>query len=264
MSAPARAGFPLPEPPLPQRVALADAIIVGKVTEVVSDPVLASAIPKITRAPAVSYRLAVVQVETSVRGAKDLREIRVGFAAPPRRRTDFGWTVGQGGCFFVRKHPDGSFFVIESSFDVLDRARSRTFDRDFALVQRCAKLLDDPEAGLRSKDAEDRLLTAGMLIFRYRTPRHVYRGEPKTEPIDAGLSRLILSVLAEGPWTEKDVRAPAGRLRLFLRIGLTDKDGWQPTESPKDTASAAQQWLHANAERYRIRRYVAENGPGDK
>ena len=264
MFAPARAGFPVPEPPIPQRVALAEAIIVGKVTEVVSDPALALAIPKISGAPAVPYRIAVVQVKTSVRGAKDLREIRVGFAAPPRRRVDFGWTVGQGGCFFLRKHPDESFFVIETSFDVMDRARSKTFDRDLAQVQRCAKLLDDPEAGLCSKDGEDRLLTAAALIFRYRTPRHVYRGEPKTEPIDAGQSRRILSVLAEGPWTEKDVRAPAGRLRLFLRLALTDKDGWQPAESAKDTAAAAQQWLRANAERYRIRRYAAEERSGDK
>jgi hypothetical protein len=241
-------------------------VIVGTVTEVKTDPALAFSLPKITGAPRVPYRLAVIRIDTAVRGAEDQREVSVGFVAPPpsRRRDDFRWSVGQEGCFFLRKHPDESFYVIQSPFDVLDRARAKSFDRDLALVKRCAKLLEDPEAGLRSKETTDRLLIAAMLIFRYRTAQYVYRGEPKTEPIDTGQSRRILAILAEGPWTEKDIRDPAGRLRLFLRLGLTDRDGWKPPESAAEMATAAQEWLRANSDRYRIRRYVPEEGPGDK
>ena len=37
------------------------------------------------------------------------------------------------------------------------------------MVKRCVKLLEKPTAGLKSKDASDRLLTASLLINRYRT-----------------------------------------------------------------------------------------------
>jgi len=78
-----RAGFPRPEPPLPQRVALADCVIVGQVTSVPEDPVHAFSLPKIAGAPKVPYHMAVVRIESVVIGAKDLRELRVGFIAPP-------------------------------------------------------------------------------------------------------------------------------------------------------------------------------------
>jgi hypothetical protein len=88
---------------------------------------------------------------------------------------------------------------------------------------------------------------------------------PKTEPIDAQQSRRILAVLAEGEWTEKDLRDPLGRLRLFFRLGLTDRDGWKPVRSDKEAAEAAQAWLRTNASTYRIRRYAAEDSPaGEK
>jgi hypothetical protein len=255
-----RAGFPRPEPPIPQRVALADCVVVGQVTSVPADLVHAFALPKIAGAAKVPHQMAVVRIDSVVAGAKDLRELRVGFIAPPSspgRRPAFQWSVGQQGCFFLRKHPDEAFWVLQSEFDMLDKARDKDYERRLALVRRCGKLLEDVEAGLRASDAEDRLLTAGMLILRYRTPQHVYRGAPKTEPIDAEQSRRILAVLAEGEWTDKDLRDPMGRLRLFFRLGLTNRDGWKPVRSDKEAAEAAQAWLHANASTYRIRRYVA-------
>ncbi len=150
----------------------------------------------------------------------------------------------------MRKHPDERFHVLLAWWDFLDKAKTKDFDRDLALVKRGAKLLADPVAGLRSRVAEDRLLTAGMLIFRYRTAQQVYRGDPKTEPIDAEQSRLILSALAEGDWTEKDARDPMGRLCLFSRLGLTDVDGWNPPPSAKEAGEAARRWLRATRPRF--------------
>ncbi len=261
---PLRAGFPRPEPPIPERVALAECVIVGKVTSVAADPVHAFALPKIAGARKVPHQVAVVRIDSVVVGAKDLRQLRAGFIAPPpspRRRPGFQWSVGQEGCFFLRKHPDESFWVLQAEYDMLAKGSDKDFDRRLTLVRRCGKLLKDVEAGLRAPDADDRLLTAGMLILRYRTPQHVYRGAPKTEPIDAGESRRILAVLAEGEWTEKDLRDPMGRLRLFVRLGLTGRDGWKPARSDKEAAEAARAWLRTNASTYRIRRYVAEESP---
>jgi hypothetical protein len=260
----ARAGFPRPEPPLPQRVALADSVIVGQVTSVLENPVQAFALPKILGASKVPHHMAVVRIDSVVLGTKDLRELRVGFIAPPPspgRRPGFQWSVGQQGCFFLRKHPDEPFWVIQADYDMLDKARDKEFESHLALVRRCGKLLEDVEAGLRASDADNRLLTAGMLIFRYRTPQHAYRGAAKTAPIDAGQSQRILAVLAEGEWAEKDLRAPMGRLRLFLRLALTSRDGWKAGKSDKETAEAARAWLRSNASTYRIHRYVADESP---
>lgn len=259
---PLHAGFPRPEPPIPQRVALADCAIVGKVTKVPADPIHALALPKIAGAPKVAHQMAVVRIDSVVVGDKDLRELRIGFIAPPpspRRRPGFQWSVGQEGCFFLRKHPDEPFWVLQADYDMLAKGSDKDFARRLALVQRCGKLLKDVEAGLRAPAAGDRLLTAGMLILRYRTPQHVYRGEAKTAPIDAEQSRRILSILAEGEWTEKDLRDPMGRLRLFVRLGLTKRDGWKPAKSDTEAAAAAREWLRTHAATYRIRRYVAED-----
>jgi hypothetical protein len=256
---PAHAAIPIPEPPVPQRVALADCVVVGEVAEVKPEPVHAAPDVKVPGAPKVPYRMAVIRAETVVVGPRDLREVQVGFVAAPRpggpRQAAFRWTRGQEACFFLRKHPDEPFFVVRAGWDVLPKKGAEEFARARALVQRCARLLDDPLAGLRAKGADERLLTAAMLIFRYRTAQFVYRGEPRTEPIDAEQSRLILSALAEGSWSVREVYGPMGRLRLFYRLGLTEKDGWRP-EAAKDVPGAARAWLRANAATYRIRRYA--------
>jgi hypothetical protein len=261
------AGFPRPEPPLPQRVALSDCVIVGQVTSVPEDRVNALALPKIAGAPKVPHQMAVVRIDSVVLGAKDLRELLVGFVAPPspRRQQGFRWSIGQQGCFFLRKHPDEAFWVLQADYDMMDKGRDKDFERRLAIVRRCGNLLKDVEAGLRAPEADDRLLTAGMLILRYRTPQYVYRGSAKTEPIDAEQSRRILAVLAEGEWAEMDLRVPMGRLRLFLRLGLKDGDGWKAVRSDKEAAEAARAWLRANASTYRIRRYIADESPsGEK
>jgi hypothetical protein len=256
----AHAGFPIPEPPLPARVALADCVVVGEVTGVNPEPVLAPPDVKVPGAPKVPYTLAAVRVGTVVIGDRNLRELRAGYVVPARParpgQAALKWAVGQQACFFLHKHPDESFYVARAPWDVLERARAEDFNRQLALVKRCARLLADPASGLRAKEADDRLLTAGMLIFRYRTARYVYRGTPRTEAIDAEQSRLILSALAEGPWSEKEGEAALSRRLLFFRLGLTATDGWRPPASAKDLAPAARAWLRANAATYRIRRYA--------
>jgi hypothetical protein len=260
---PAAAGVRLPEPPLPQRVALAECVVVGRVAALAADPVGAYPLLKVAGAPKVPYQVAEVEVETVVAGARGARRLRVGFIVPltPERggptrprRPAVKLTAGQEGCFFLRKHPDEPFYVVQSPWDLL--AKGKDFDKDLALIKRCVRILDDPDAGLRSRDAGDRLLTAAMLIFRYRTVLWVYPGPPRTEPIDAEQSRLILATLSEGPWTDDDAKSPTGRLRLFLRLDLTRQDGWQSPRSVAELAPAAEKWLRENRATYRIRRYV--------
>ena len=61
---------PLAEPPIPQRVALADLVVVGKVTALEPDLVDATPLLKIPRVGKIPYQIAVVSVQTPILGLK--------------------------------------------------------------------------------------------------------------------------------------------------------------------------------------------------
>jgi hypothetical protein len=262
----AQAGVPIAEPTLAQRVALADCVVVGKVTSLEPELVEAASLLKIPGARKVTYQIAVVAVRKVVRGPKELTQVRVGFIPPPppgtvirtRRFSQVKLTPNQEGCLFLRKHPDESFFVIQAPWDILDRATAKEYAKEVEQLQHCARLLDDPAAGLRSKDADARLLTATMLVFRYRTAKTVYTGTPRTEPIDADQSRLILAALTEADFSKRDTRLQAAPVRLFMRLGLTKAEGWEAPGNVDEIPAAAKKWLHAHGATYRIQRYVPE------
>jgi predicted Zn-dependent protease len=253
-AASARAGFPVPEPPVPQRVALADAVVVGTVAAIEEEPVQAFPLLRVPGGPRVSFRVARVRIDRVLLGQAGPGHVRVG-VGPGRAMPLFA--DGQSGCFFLHEHPEEAFQVLAAGSDFIDSRRDE-FGRAVVLAGRCADLLANADEGLRSRDAEDRLLTAALLIFRFRTARYAYSGAPRTEPVDAERSRRILGVLAEGPFADKAAREPTGRLTLFLRLGLTEADGWTPPEDLHGIAAAAEKWLSDNAATYRIRRYVPE------
>lgn len=264
---PAHALVPLTAPPLPERVALADLIALGKVTALEDMLVEASPLVKIPGvAKKVSYRIAIVAIDKPLLGTEDGKRVRVGFMPPAENDGKPGrgaarfarveLKAGQEGCFFLRKHADEPFYVVQAAYDVVDKAKTKEFDKEIAQVKRCVRLLAEVDAGLQSKQADDRLLTAALLIYRYRTPRHVYRGTPKTEPIDAAQSKQILAALVEANWNAKEAAAAPQPLSLFLRLGLTAQDGWKPPDVLAEVAPAARKWLREHGGTYRIRRYL--------
>jgi len=148
--------------------------------------------------------------------------------------------------------------VVQALSDFIDKSKVKDFAAAADLVRRCARLLSDPQAGLKAKDNGDRYLTAAMLVFRYRTPVSVYTGKPKSEPVDAKESSLILAALAEADWTEKGIPPPMAPQRLFLRLGLTADDDWSAPQSVKEITSSAKTWLSRNKAAYRIQRFLPE------
>ncbi|MBY0523077.1 MAG: hypothetical protein K2R98_06745 [Gemmataceae bacterium] len=248
--------------PIPDRVAQADIIIVGKVTAIEGKTVMAR--PSPDSKDKIQFGIGVVEVEDGILGVKAKTTVRIGFEppAPPgegERRNRFPAltpTVGQEACWFLTKHIDGDFYTIGAYFNVIGKKDNADFQKEVDMVKRCAKLLNEPAAGLKSKDAEDRLLTAGMLIIKYRTPRQ-FANNPKSEAIDAEQSKLILEALAAADWTKRDPNTQASPYMYFNRLGLTDKDGWM---LPKDgkIVEAAQKWTKDNAAKYRIQRFVAD------
>src|SRR5438270_466513 len=178
---PAVAVIPLTRPPLAQRVVLADCIITGKVAKLEGDLVQAFPPLKIAGAPKIPYRIAVVKVDHVLQGAKDVSELRVGFVPLPardnrvlpryRRLALVELTEGEEGCLFLQKHPEESFYVIQAPYQVLDKAREKTYEADVAEIKRCLRLLKDPLAGLNAPNADDRRLTAALLLVVSRRPR---------------------------------------------------------------------------------------------
>ena len=80
-------------------------------------------------------------------------------------------------------------------------------------------------------------------------------GATKTEAVPAEESRLILRALADADWSGRAF-APLSPQGVFLRLGLTEKDGWKPPADLRNFPAAAQKWLKENAGKYRVRRYV--------
>jgi tetratricopeptide (TPR) repeat protein len=259
-AATARAGIPTPEPPIPGRVALADAVVVGTVASIEKTPVQAFPLLKVRGGSRVSFKMAQVRIDRVLLGPAGLEHVRVGVGPGPLMPV---LTEEQTGCFFLHQHPEEPFYVLSAGSDFIS-SRREEFGKVLDLAGRCAGLLANTDEGLRSPEGDDRLLTAALLIFRFRTARYAYSGAPRAEPIDAKLSRRILAILADGSFADKAAREPTGRLTLFLRLDLTENDGWTPPRDLPGLAAAAEQWLAAHAATYRIHRYVPEEPMPDQ
>jgi hypothetical protein len=244
LSLPASAKVAAPAP-LPTRVAHADLVVLGKVTAVE---------PKtVTLKDGSEYKVAVVKIDEALVGGAGLTHVRVGFIPGGFRRFPASnLTVGQEACFFLSSLPGATFSVPRMYYDVIAREGNPEFAGELAVVRRCGRLLRDPAAGLRSKEADDRLLTAALLVGRYRRPCY---GPTRAEPIDAAQSRLILEALADADWTRRDPQTSVTAPDTFFRLGLTKQDGWEHTPGG-DVAAAARKWLRDHAATYRIQKIV--------
>jgi hypothetical protein len=280
---------PVPPPiqnPAIDNILKAETIVIGKVKSIESDPVIAAAAP--SDAFKSVYKVAVVGVDEAVLGAGDAKTVRVGFRLvhnPQLKNQELA--VDQEAIFFLWKHPDEAFLVAQQpaptgfgfggggfgfgayGTTLIDK-KSPNFAKDAATLKLCGKVLADPKAGLQSKEPQERLLTAALLISRYRTPpplRSTPGGvgglpvlnltPPKTEPIDAEESRLILETLANADLIRTDSNLRVSPLGLFFKLGLQPADGYRRPETVFEIPDSARKWLKENAATYRIQRYVS-------
>ncbi len=250
--------------PLPERVATADAVVIGKVTGIEDKTISAEPSPGVKEKA--EYQIAVVKIEDGVLGTKGLTHVKIGTIKVPEGRPIIrpgGYappklSVDQEGVFFLQKHPTESFYVLQGAMSVVNKAGNDNFEKEAARVKECAKLLADPKAGLKSKSADERALTAGMLVIRYNTAQ---AGQTKRESINADESKLILNALADGDWMKGNDQNDLSPQWGFGRLGLTDKDGWNaagPFNTPNAYEEAAKTWLKGHAESYRVQRFVSD------
>ncbi len=221
--------------PIPERVATAAAVVVGKVTGIEDKPVSAEAFPGAKEKS--EFNVAIVKVQDDLLGAKGLTHIKIGFIKPPEGKPIIrpgGYRppqpqVDQEGCFFLTKHPTESFYLLQGFNSVINKTGNGNFAKEMERVKECAKLMADPKAGLKAKDADARALTAAMLVVRYSTPQP---GQTKREAIGAEESKQILMALADGDWTKKFSLADLPPSAAFGRLALTEKDGWTWKPAP--------------------------------
>jgi hypothetical protein len=255
--------------PVPDRVAQADTIVVGKVSRIEDKKMDLPAFPGAQEK--VAYQVAVVKVDKSLLTTKDtkgLTDLKVGFMSPeppaggvirPGRFQMPSLTEGQEVILFLKPHHTGEFQVLNAFYDVIDK-NNGTFDKDLETVKKCVKLLEKPNDGLKSKDAQERLQTASMLINKYRMFQGP--GEGKEEEIDKEQSKLILLALANAEWEVKPNPRGGGNeiqpQNLFFQLGLSEKDGFNQPQDFTKFASVAKYWLKYNPDKYRIKKFVAK------
>ena len=262
-----------------QRALSAEAVVIGKVTAIEQDPIEAAPFPGAPNK--LAFKIAVVQVETSLAGANNITHIKVGFippapeaaqpvkpafVRPPIRRGPMATElkVGQEFVFFLAKHPDANFYVMPNMSPPLDVKAEET-KKDIESLKKVLAIVGDPKKSLEADKADDRAFAAAVMASKYRSYPDA-GGEVDQVPIAAAESKLILKGLAEGNWTKLDGAPNA--MQVFYSLGLTEKDGWvapkaaqpQPGQPPVNynelTHKAFVKWLDGPGKDYSIKKIV--------
>jgi hypothetical protein len=242
-------------------VATTDAVVVGTVTAITDKAEKA----ELSKGDEREMKIATVKVESSLLG-KGGATVKVGFLVPPRARpgkpaarqySTVNLTRGQEACLFLTNHPTRKgVLILASSSDVVDKTWGDDWKKQYLPeVKKYARLLAAPMKSLQSKDAEERLLTAALLIERYKTPTD----SKKTEPVGAPETKLLLTALAEADWNKVSPRNyKLNAQALFFKLGATEKDGWKTPKEYTKIAPAAKKWLKDNAGKFKMTRYARE------
>jgi hypothetical protein len=166
--------------------------------------------------------------------------------------------------FFLKKHHQEDFYVNFAFFNGFIPSGTPEFAQDLEVARKLANILHDPAAALKVGNASNRYLAVAMLIRKFRPP--VVKGQQqKEEPIDAGVSKLLLKALAEADWKYDWDRLsaqvyPAHPYHVFQQLGVTKADGYEPpTSDERDTLAATQQWLRDNQEKYTVKRLTPQS-----
>lgn len=252
-----------------QQTAEHEVVIVGTVTSFEKD------LEEIKTQPGsketLGYTVAVVKIETSIRGAKNTTHIKVGFVkvaegdpfAERFRSEPFSirnLKENNRYLLFLQKHSVGNFYTF-SSDAVLKVTDANNQTDAIAEAKLAADAVADPLKSLKAEKTQDRALAAVALLAYYR--QAVSRGPTERVPVDAEIGKRILQSLADGDWS----LPISGSLYLSTAIqslGLGEPDGWK---HPANEAGANQQlvmqkafqdWLAGPGKTFRVQQHVSK------
>lgn len=248
-------------PPNPVQRALQSGVVVtGKVTAIEKEPV---EIEEAKGSPKVSYRVAVIKVESALAGAANETHVKVGFPANarPGRGRVIALEENQEGLFFLSKHPSGAFHVFNWMTPPVD-ASAEDYIASLANVKKALAAVADPDKALKSEKADERSFAAIALILKYRSQPQT-GGDIGLEKIPADESRRILQGLAEASWSKSEMGLPPAT-NAFYMLGLTEEQGWtQPKVQPgadfnEELRRAFGKWAEGAGKDYRISKFVVK------
>jgi hypothetical protein len=242
-AAPASAcGYGMPSPV--QRFFRADLIAGGRVTAIEDRPMRVHVSPGADTTQ--DWAVAVVEVTRGIKGAEGLTHVRVAL------REHQKLTVGLESVFFLVEHFREPVFVLDEIYDYPLEMGGGTQKDQVKQYEQWARLLADPECGLTSRNADERCLTAALLLARKRFTQRA--GQP-AQGFDAKQSRLILEALAGGDFARWHGDRQLSLTAAFAALGVTEKDGWKPQSfaGPEQYQAAIKAWLNENATTFVIR-----------
>jgi len=202
-----------------QKALQADAVVVGKVTEIEKAEV--EVLPHQGAADKVKMRVGVIKIESGLVGAKNVTHVKVllpGAAAdqpdqpqpggidrpiPGRGRGRPGQPQitlkeGEEGLYFLAQHPTAANYYTINMGNTPVPLKDENFKAELGKVKAVVATLADPMAALKAAKAEDRLSAAATLVQKYR---HGLSVPAKEEAIPAEQTKAILKALADADWT---------------------------------------------------------------
>lgn len=236
-------------PPIWTRLARATVVVQGtvesiedKTIEAVSDP---------TSKEKHTYKIAKVKVSDVLMGSKDLKEVKVGFFKEDELKPE------KEAVFILTPHFQHPFLHCADSQYDLFAPDALNYNVWTKILRDAGRLLEMPNESLKSQEARERLLTAAVLISRYRDSTLGM----KTEQIDVEQSKLLLRALRDADWGKEDKPYRLHPKPVFDLLGIEAKDGFNPPKDVTGARLAAENWLIDNHAKYRVTRFVPDAPP---
>jgi hypothetical protein len=234
-------------PSLWSRLAAYDAAIVGRIASFEAAPVT---LTSVNGGGPCTHRVSVIEVLRPLYGAERVTHVRVAFTDTP---DNFAQNVGKEAVLLLRAHPEAPVYVQPWGWqDIIGRHQDEQIYAEQFLpwMERLARVRRELDCCLKGPRPEERFLAAAILLVQHRGIWGA-RGT-KTEPLDADRSRAVLQALLDADWSKEgfdwDRISP---MMIFLSLGLTKEDGWDP--GGVITTEKAKTWLRQHLETYRIR-----------
>jgi hypothetical protein len=235
-----------------QRFTAAECVLVGKIINY--DEKTMNALPAPGAKATQEFAVAVLEITKAIKGADGLTHIRIALDMTQNL------PLGKEACFFLNPHFEEPVCVMNWRFGAPEyKENNAGFDASVRQYERWGRLLKNPLEGLQSKDADERFLTAALLVTEHRTFRPGFHSQDqKTAAIDATQSKLILLALADAEWSKVILDNTVSVQSLFTQLAPTAKDGWNASigYDAKGYEIAVKKWLKDSADTFRIKTFV--------
>ena len=270
-----------------QKVAQSDTIVTGKVTSVEKETV---ELPQFAGDKnKAAFTIAVIKVETSIAGAKNVTHIKVAFLSQPgagEEQPNLGGpirrpvpirgggavqlTEGQEGIFFLQKHPgSASYYAVQQGYTPIS-AKAENYKDELVKVKAITDALVDPVKALKADKLDARLSAAAAIVGKYRQWNRP--GQAVEEAIPAEETKLIMKTLLEADWTAADAPVAgfdyqASGPGIASLIGLyPGSPGGVPqiVQKPGESYNgkwkeAVKAWYEKSGEKFEIKKFVPKD-----